>query len=124
KAAATGAGAAAATTLAAPAIAQQAPKVTWRLTSSSPKSLDTIYGGAEDIARHVSEATDGNFTIQPFAAGEIVPGLQALDAVSAGTVEMAHTCSYYFVGKDPTFAIGSAIPFGLNARLSNAWFYQ
>jgi TRAP-type mannitol/chloroaromatic compound transport system substrate-binding protein len=124
KAAVTGAGAATATALAAPAIAQENPKITWRLTSSFPKSLDTIYGGAEDVAKHVSDATGGNFTIQTFAAGEIVPGLQALDAVSNGTVEMAHTCSYYFVGKDPTFAIGSAIPFGLNARLSNAWLYQ
>lgn len=123
KTAATGAGATA-VTLAAPAIAQEATKVTWRLTSSFPKSLDTIYGGAEDVAKHVAEATDGNFTIQTFAAGEIVPGLQAADAVSAGTVEMAHTCSYYYVGKDPTFAIGSAIPFGLNARLTNAWFYE
>ena len=121
----TGAGAgAAAVSLAAPAIAQEKTKITWRLTSSFPKSLDTIFGGAEDIAKHVAAATDGNFTIQTFAAGEIVPGLQAADAVSSGTVEMAHTCSYYYVGKDPTFAIGSAIPFGLNARLTNAWFYE
>ncbi|MGE7367616.1 TRAP transporter substrate-binding protein [Neorhizobium sp. NPDC001467] len=124
KAAVTGTGAAAAGLLAAPAIAQENPKVNWRLTSSFPKSLDTIYGGADDVVKHVAEATDGKFTIQPFAAGEIVPGLQALDAVTNGTVEMAHTCAYYFVGKDPTFAIGSAIPFGLNARLTNAWFYQ
>ncbi|WP_345900885.1 twin-arginine translocation signal domain-containing protein, partial [Martelella sp. UBA3392] len=119
-----GVGAAAATALAAPAIAQENPKITWRLTSSFPKSLDTIYGGAEDIANHVGAATGGNFEIQCYAAGEIVPGLQALDAVQDGTVEAAHTCSYYFWGKDPTFAIGTAIPFGLNARLSNAWFYQ
>ncbi|TNB47500.1 twin-arginine translocation signal domain-containing protein [Martelella lutilitoris] len=119
-----GVGAAAATALAAPAIAQENPKVTWRLTSSFPKSLDTIYGGAEDIANHVSAATGGNFEIQCYAAGEIVPGLQAFDAVQSGTVEAAHTCSYYFWGKDPTFAIGTAIPFGLNQRLSNAWFYE
>ncbi|RWX79123.1 ABC transporter substrate-binding protein [Neorhizobium lilium] len=124
KAAVTGAGAAAATALAAPAIAQANPKISWRLTSSFPKSLDTIYGGAEDISKHVAAATDGNFTIQPFAAAEIVPAMQAADAVSNATVEMCHTCSYYFVGKDPTFAIGTAIPFGLNARLNNAWFYQ
>ncbi|SIQ14458.1 TRAP-type mannitol/chloroaromatic compound transport system, substrate-binding protein [Rhizobium sp. RU35A] len=124
KAAVTGAGAAAATTLAAPAIAQSMPKISWRLTSSFPKSLDTIFGGAEDIAKRVAAATDGNFTIQTFAAGEIIPGLQAADAVSAGTVEMCHTCSYYYVGKDPTFAIGTAIPFGPNARLTNGWFYQ
>ncbi|MGM4911913.1 TRAP transporter substrate-binding protein [Rhizobium sp. 768_B6_N1_8] len=124
KAGTAGAGAVAATALAAPAIAQENPKIAWRMTSSFPKSLDTIYGGAEDIAKHISAATDGNFTIQPFAAGEIVPGLQAVDAVAAGTVEAAHTTSYYFVGKDPTYAIGTAIPFGLNSRLTNAWFYQ
>ena len=117
-------GAAGAAVLAAPAIAQQAPKITWRLTSSFPKSLDTIYGGAVDLAKHVSDATDGNFDIQVFAAGEIVPGLQAADAVGEGSVEMCHTCSYYYVGKDPTFAIGTAIAFGLNARLTNSWFYE
>lgn len=125
KAGVAGAGAAAAaTTLAAPAIAQENPKITWRLTSSFPKSLDTIWGGAVDIAERVSAATGGAFTIQTFAAGEIVPGLQALDAVAAGTVEAAHTTSYYFWGKEPTFAFGTALPFGLNARMSNAWFYQ
>ncbi|MHB0951233.1 MAG: TRAP transporter substrate-binding protein [Allorhizobium sp.] len=112
----------AAATLAAPAIAQENPKLTWRLTSSFPKSLDIIFGAAEDIARSVSEATDGNFTIQSFAAGEIVPPLQAADAVASGTVEMAHTCCYYYIGKDPAFALGTAIPFGLNARMTNAWF--
>ena len=117
-------GAAGAAVLAAPAIAQQAPKITWRLTSSFPKSLDTIYGGAVDLAKHVSDATDGNFDIQVFAAGEIVPGLQAADAVGEGSVEMCHTCSSSYVGKDPTFAIGTAIPFGLNARLTNSWFYE
>ncbi len=124
KAGVAGVGAVGAAALAAPAIAQQSPKITWRLTSSFPKSLDTIYGGAVDLAKHVSDATDGNFNIQVFAAGEIVPGLQAADAVGEGSVEMCHTCSYYYVGKDPTFAIGTAIPFGLNARLTNSWFYE
>src|SRR5687768_6463022 len=92
KAGTTGAGAAVATAaLAAPAIAQATPKVTWRLTSSFPKSLDTIYGGAEVFSKYMSEATDGNFTVQVFAAGELVPGLQAADAVTAGTVEACHT---------------------------------
>ncbi|MFN7009030.1 MAG: TRAP transporter substrate-binding protein [Allorhizobium sp.] len=122
QAGAAGLGAAASVTLAAPAIAQENPKLTWRLTSSFPKSLDIIFGAANDIARSVSEATDGNFTITPFAAGEIVPPLQAADAVASGTVEMAHTCCYYYIGKDPAFALGTAIPFGLNARMTNAWF--
>jgi TRAP-type mannitol/chloroaromatic compound transport system substrate-binding protein len=114
----------AATTLAAPAIAQSAPKLSWRLTSSYPKSLDTIFGGAGTFAKAVSEATDGNFQIQIFSAGELVPGLQAADAVTAGTVEMCHTSSYYYVGKDPSFAFACAVPFGLNSRQINAWFHH
>ncbi len=117
-------GAASAVAHAAPAIAQTAPKVSWRLTSSFPKSLDTIYGAGEVMAKAVSEMTDGAFQIQVFAGGELVPGLQAADAVTAGTVEMAHTAPYYYVGKDPTFAFGTAVPFGLNARQLNAWFYH
>lgn len=109
--------------VAAPAIAQSAPEIKWRLTSSFPKSLDTIYGAAELFAKTVAEATDNKFQIQVFAGGEIVPALQAADAVSSGTVEMCHTCSYYYVGKDPTFAFGTAVPFGLNARMQNAWMY-
>jgi TRAP-type mannitol/chloroaromatic compound transport system substrate-binding protein len=121
---AAGLGAAAAGVVAAPAIAQSMPELKWRLTSSFPKSLDTIYGTAEIFAKAVAEATDNKFQIQCFAAGEIVPGLQAADAVSNGTVEMCHTASYYYFGKDPTFAFGTAVPFGLNSRMQNAWqFY-
>ena len=115
---------AAATTVAAPAIAQSMPDIKWRLQSGFPKSLDTIFGGAELFSKQVSEATDGKFQIQVFAAGEIVGTAQAADAVSNGTVEMAHTCSYYYFGKDPTFAIGTALPFGLNSRQMNAWLYH
>ena len=107
--------------IASPAIAQSSPEIKWRLTSSFPKSLDTIFGAAEVFSKAVAEATDNKFQIQVFAAGEIVPGLQALDAASNGTVEMAHTATYYYVGKDPTFAIGTAVPFGLNSRMQTAW---
>ncbi len=122
QAATAGVGVAAATALAAPAIAQESPRVSWRLTSSFPKSLDIIFNAANQIADSVRNATDGKFTIQTFGAGEIVPPLQAADAVANGTVEMAHTCSYYYIGQDPAFALGTAIPFGLNARMTNAWF--
>ena len=115
---------AAAAAVASPAIAQSSPEIRWRLTSSFPKSLDTIYGGAEFLAKQVAEMTDNKFQIQVFAAGEVVPGLQALDATSNGTVEMSHTVSYYYVGKDPTFAIFASVPFGLNARQQNSWWYQ
>jgi TRAP-type mannitol/chloroaromatic compound transport system substrate-binding protein len=115
---------AASTAVAAPAIAQSMPEVKWRLTSAFPKSLDTLFGGGETLAKLVSEATDGKFQIQPFAPGEIVGTPQALDAIAGGTVEMGHTCAYYYVGKDPTFAIGTTLPFGLNSRQTNAWLYH
>jgi TRAP-type mannitol/chloroaromatic compound transport system substrate-binding protein len=114
----------AATAIAKPAIAQSSPKITWRLTSSFPKPLDSLYGAAETLSKFVAEATDNNFQIQVFAAGEIIPALQAVDAVTNNTVEMCHTAAYYFVGKDPTFGLFCAIPFGLNARQQNAWFYD
>src|SRR5947208_15684565 len=100
---ATGIGAAGAATLAAPAIAQSMPELKWRLTASWPKSLDTLWGAVEVMAKHVGEATDNKFQIQTFAGGEIVPGLQVLDAVQNGTVEMGHTASYHYFGKYPTF---------------------
>jgi TRAP-type mannitol/chloroaromatic compound transport system substrate-binding protein len=118
-----GAGAAAAV-IAKPAIAQSMPEIKWRLTASWPKSLDTLFGSCESLAKYVGEATDGKFQIQTFAAGEIVPGLQTLDAVSNGTVEMGHTAYYYYIGKDPTWALFCAVPFGLNCRQQNAWYYE
>lgn len=123
KKASIGAAAGAAATMAAPAMAQAGPSVKWRLTSSFPKSLDTIYGGAEQLADRLRDLTGGKFDIRVFPGGEIVPGLQAMDAVQQGTVECCHTASYYYVGKDRTFAFGTCIPFGMNARQTNAWMY-
>ena len=119
-----GLGVAASAAVAAPAIAQSMPELRWRLTASWPKSLDTLFGACENFAKFVSEATDGKFQIQTFAAGEIVPGLQVLDAVQNGTVELGHSAQYYYIGKDPTWALFCAVPFGLNARQQNAWFYE
>jgi TRAP-type mannitol/chloroaromatic compound transport system substrate-binding protein len=107
-----------------PAIAADLPAIKWRLTSAFPKSLDTIFGGADVLSKRVKEITGGKFQIQVFAGGELVPGgPAALDAVTAGTVECCHTCSYYSFGKEPTFAIGTALPFGMDCRQTNAWFY-
>jgi TRAP-type mannitol/chloroaromatic compound transport system substrate-binding protein len=112
---------AAASAVAAPAIAQSMPEIKWRMASSFPKSLDTLFGAADFMCKRIAEATDNKFQIRLFAGGEIVPGLQVLDAVQAGTVECGHTAMYYYVGKDPTFAFDTAIPFGLNARQQFAW---
>jgi TRAP-type mannitol/chloroaromatic compound transport system substrate-binding protein len=119
-----GTAAAGAATLAAPALAQGGPAISWRLASSFPKTLDTIFGSAERFTKRVAELTGGKFVIRQFAGGEIVPGLQVMDAVQAGTVEMGHTPSYYYFGKDPTFAFDCAVPFGLTSRQQTAWIDQ
>jgi TRAP-type mannitol/chloroaromatic compound transport system substrate-binding protein len=109
--------------VAAPAVAQSMPDVRWRLTSSFPRQLDTIFGTAQTLSRYLAEATDNRFQIQTFPAGELVGGLQALDAVQTGAVECAHTPTYFYFGKDPTLAFGTGVPFGLNARQQHAWWH-
>lgn len=110
--------------VASPAVGLSMPEVKWRLASSFPKSLDTIYGAGEYFAKRVASLTDNKFQIRVFAAGEIVPGLQVVDAVKAETVECGHSAAYYYVRKDPTFAFDTALPFGLNTRQHNAWVYH
>ena len=100
---------AAATAVAAPAIAQSDAGNQMASDTRASRSRSTPSTARPRSSRNsCREATDGKFQIQPFAAGEIVGTPQAADAVGNGTVEMAHTCSYYYVGKDPTFAIGTA----------------
>ena len=109
--------------VAAPAIAQSMPELKWRLTASWPKSLDTLFGAAEMLAKAVAEATDNKFQIQVFAGGEIVPGLQVVDAACrTAPSRCGHTPSYYYFGKDPTFAFGTSVAFGPNQRLNQGWY--
>ena len=101
---------------AAPAIVNAQATIRWRLASSFPRSLDTIFGGAEVFAKKMGDMTGGKFQISTHAAGELMPAFGVVDGVQNATVEVAHTAPYYFFGKDPVFALGCAIPFGLNAR--------
>jgi TRAP-type mannitol/chloroaromatic compound transport system substrate-binding protein len=118
--AASGAGLAA---VAATARAQATPQVTWRMATAWPKSLDTIYGSADEMCKRIAQLTEGKFVVQAFAGGEIVPALQVFDSVSSGAIECGHTLTSFSVGKDPTFAFDSGIPFGANARQQAAWLY-
>jgi TRAP-type mannitol/chloroaromatic compound transport system substrate-binding protein len=107
----------------APAVHAQAA-IRWRVASSFPKSLDTIYGAAEVFAQKVRQLSGGKFEVSVHAAGELMPAFGVVDGVQQGTVEAAHTAPYYFFGKDETFAIGGAIPFGLNSRQMSAWTFE
>jgi len=108
----------------APAVVRAQTTLRWRMASSFPKSLDTIFGGAEVFAKKVSDMTGGRFQISVHAAGELMPAFGVVDGVQSATVEVAHTAPYYFFGKDETFAIGAAIPFGMNSRQLTAWMYR
>jgi TRAP-type mannitol/chloroaromatic compound transport system substrate-binding protein len=108
---------------AAPAVHAQSA-VRWRLASSFPKSLDTIYGAADVFSQKVRQLSNGRFEVSVHAAGELMPAFGVVDGVQQGTVEAAHTAPYYFFGKDETFAIGGAIPFGLNSRQMSAWTFE
>lgn len=103
---------------------QAQPNVQWRLASSFPRALDAIYGSAERLAERVAALTDGRFRIRVYPGGELVPPFQVMDAAQQGTVQMAHTASYYFVGKSPVLAFDCAVPFGLTARQQSAWLYD
>jgi TRAP-type mannitol/chloroaromatic compound transport system substrate-binding protein len=107
----------------APAVHAQST-LRWRVASSFPKSLDTLFGVCDVFAKKVGDLSGGKFTVSTHAAGELMPAFGVLDGVSNGTVEMASTASYYFFGKDPTYALDCAIPFGLNSRQMTAWMYE
>lgn len=108
----------------APAIVKAQENIRWRLTSSFPKSLDTIHGAADVFAKQVAAMTGGKFQVTVHTPGELVPAFGVVDAVQEGTVECGHTCGYYYFGKDETFAIDTAIPFGMNSRSLTAWMYD
>ncbi len=99
-------------------------KVRWRLASSFPRSLDTIFGCAEVFSKTLKEMTGGAFDVRVHPAGELVPGLQVMDAVQRGTVQIGQTCSYYYTGKHPALAFDTCVPFGLTARQQNAWLCE
>jgi len=119
-----GLGAAAAAGVASPALAEPSPEVEWRLTSSFNPSLDLIYGGAQTLAKALSDLTDGRFKLKLSPAGEIAPAAGALDAVSSGTTEAAHTALDYAWSQDPSFIFATSTPFGMNARQHSAWLKE
>jgi TRAP-type mannitol/chloroaromatic compound transport system substrate-binding protein len=104
-------------------VATDQPMIRWRMATSWTKTIPIALGGAEIIAQRVSELTGGRFVITPYAANEIAPALEVMDAVQAGSVECGHTLSYYYTKKNSALAFASTMPFGLTATQQNAWMY-
>ena len=106
----------------APAVHAQAT-VRWRLASSFPKSLDTIFGAADVFARHVKAMSGGKFEVSVHAAGEIMPAFGVVDGVQQGSIEICHTALIISLARMKP-CIGCAIPFGLNSRQMTAWMFE
>lgn len=100
------------------------PNIEWQMATSWPPSLDIIFGGAQVLADRLAALTGGKFKIVPRSAGEIAPALEVLNVVAQGAVQCGHTASYYYIGKSPVLAFGTAVPFGLTAQQQNAWLYE
>ena len=100
------------------------PILNWEMPTSWPLSLDTIYGGATAFTQRVAALTQGRLNITARPAGEVLPPLEILNAVEAGTFPIGHTASYYYIGKSPVTAFGTTLPFGLTSRQQNAWWYE
>lgn len=112
-------GAAAATTLAMPAIAQGTQQ--WRMVTTWPKNFPGLGVGAQRLADNIGALSGGRLTIQLFAAGEMVPGLGALDAVIDGSAEMSHGAAYYWQNKSQGLSFYTGVPFGMTSREHTAW---
>jgi TRAP-type mannitol/chloroaromatic compound transport system substrate-binding protein len=119
KAGLAGAGAVAASTLAAPAIAQG--NQTWRMVTTWPKNFPGLGVGAQRLADRITAASDGRLTVQLYAAGELVPPLQALDAVIEGSAEMSHGAAYYWQNKSTALSFFTGVPYGMTSRELTAW---
>lgn len=107
--------------VAAPAVARAQPRLRWRMVTSWPKGRAGPGVSAKRIADRINAMAAGRLQIDLFAAGEIVPPLAILDAVSNGTVEMGHTAALYWQGKIPAAGFFTTVPFGLGPVEHEAW---
>lgn len=107
----------------APAQSSGLPAIEWQMPTSWGPSIPVLLGAAETFARRVGELTEGRFKITAAPAGQIVPGLQVYEAIENGTTPIGHTASFYWVGRDAAWAIGTTLPFGLTTGQQNAWLY-
>ncbi|ACF45451.1 ABC transporter substrate-binding protein [Prosthecochloris sp. ZM] len=96
-------------------------KFQWKLLTTWPPSFPVIQDGPKLLAKWVNEMSNGQLDIQVYGGGELVPSLEAFDAVSQGTAEMGHGASYYWAGKVPAAQFFSAVPFGMNPQQMNSW---
>ncbi|MFL1895906.1 TRAP transporter substrate-binding protein [Aquimarina sp. 2-A2] len=93
----------------------------WKMTTTWPPNFPVLGEVAEKYAMWVDEASNGQIKIKVYGGGELVPALEAFDAVSNGTIEMGCGASYYWAGKTPAAQFFAAVPFGMNSQQLTSW---
>ena len=96
----------------------------WRMVTSWPPNFPGHGVSANRLAQRISTMSGGRIEIQIFAAGELVPAFEVLDAVSRGTIQLGHSAPIYWRGKLPAAQVFGSIPFGMLADEFNAWVYH
>ena len=113
------AAAAGASTLAAPAIAQE--RIEIAMVATWPRDFPGLGTGAQRFAQRLVDMSDGRFQVEYFAAGERVGAFDSFDEVASGNAQIYHAADYYWKGKHPGWAYFTAVPFGLTYTEMNAW---
>ncbi|MCO4787305.1 TRAP transporter substrate-binding protein [Marinomonas atlantica] len=102
----------------------KAKTIEWKMVTTWPKNFPALGTGAESLAQSITAMSGGRINVKVYAAGELVPALEAFDAVSRGTAQIGHAASYYWKGKVPAAQFFTTVPFGLTAQEMNAWLSQ
>ena len=101
--------------------AQTQPTLELRMVTTWPKNFPGLGTRAVAYAEDIEKATNGRIKIRVYAAEELVPALQAFDAVSQGNADIYHGPDYYWQGKHPMYNFFGAVPFGLTATEMTQW---
>ncbi len=94
------------------------------MVTSWPANAPGTGAVAARLAERITALSDQRIQIKLYAAGELVGGLEVLDAVARGTAELGHSASFFWQGKTPLAAFFTAVPFGLNPDQHHSWLYQ
>ncbi len=110
--------------VAAPAIVRAETKVKWKMVTTWPKNFPVLGTGANQLAKLITDMTNGRIKVKVYGSGELVPAFEVFDAVSRGTAQMGHGAAYYWKGKIEEAQFFSTVPFGLNSQEMTAWLYH
>ncbi|RDD60645.1 TRAP transporter substrate-binding protein [Ferruginivarius sediminum] len=103
----------------APAVAQEKREL--KMVTTWPKNFPGLGTSAERLAKRITEMSEGTLTVRVFAAGELVPALESIDAVISGTADMSHSAAYYWQGKTKALNFFTGVPYGFTASEISAW---